>query len=177
MACLVVGIGSGMAGFSLGYKRAYKQQFPGSPLPIHLFKAGSLVCLIACIGSIIYSSYFLSNSLQTTAVITEIVEHTDSEGAKTFNSLYTYKDHLGQTHTSSSNFGDGREFPTGHKINIRYIESNPYRSQIDTFAAAWFLPIFSAFASLIAWMISKAFKIKLDHESRITSQTSLNNQV
>lgn len=177
IAGLSVALVSWMAGSSIGYKRginaSYKKQFPASPLPIYIFKAVSAVCLILSIGSVVYSSYFLSNSMQTTAIVTEIAEHTDSEDHKTFTSLYTYKDHLNQNHTSSSNSGDGRGTPIGHKLNIRYIEKHPHRSQVDTFAAAWSLPIIFALLSLITSLISHGLKIKRNHEiaHNITEET------
>ena len=71
----MIGISKGM---TLG--ATFRTGRPVSPIPWILCFIGSGVFLLSAFGSSIYSIYFLTSSIQTKAIITEIVERKDGEG-------------------------------------------------------------------------------------------------
>jgi|GEM_PF-967820 len=120
-----------------------------SPIPWIMCLIGSGVFLLTAVGASIYSIYFLSSSIQTKAIITEIIERNDHEGHLRLTPVYTYKDATGKEFTDRSNTGDGREFEVGDTIPIRYLKTSPHESRIDYFSHHWFLPIFMVILSVV----------------------------
>jgi hypothetical protein len=129
-------------GMSLG--ATFRTGRPVSPIPWILCFIGAGIFLLTAVGSSIYSLYFLSSSIQTNAVVTEIVERKDDEGHVSRTPVYTYKDASGEGFTDRSSTGDGREFDIGDTIPIRYLKTSPHQSRIDYFSHHWLLPIFMA---------------------------------
>lgn len=127
-------------GMSLG--ASFRTGRPLSPIPWILCFIGAGVFLLTAVGSSLYSIYFLSSSIQTNAVVTEIVERKNDEGHVSRTPVYTYKDSLGKEFTGRSSTGDGREFEVGDTIPIRYLKGSPHQSRIDYFSHHWLLPIF-----------------------------------
>jgi hypothetical protein len=134
-------------GMSLG--ATFRTGRPVSPIPWILCFIGAGVFLLISVGSSIYSIYFLSSSIQTSAIVTEIVERKDDEGHVSRTPVYTYKDASGEEFTDRSSTGDGREFAVGDTIPIRYLKASPHQSRIDYFSHHWLLPIFMVLFSLV----------------------------
>ena len=122
---------------------------PVSPMPWILCLIGSGVFLLSAAGASIYSIYFLSGSIQTKAIVTEIVERKDDDGHLRRTPVYAYKDATGKEFNDRSNTGDGREFMVGDTIPIRYLKTSPHESRIDYFSYHWFLPIFMSILSVV----------------------------
>ena len=133
-------------GMSLG--AIFRTGRPVSPIPWILCLIGAGTFLLTAVGSSIYSIYFLSSSVQTSAVVQEIVERKDDEGHVSRTPVYTYRDTSGAVFTDRSSTGHGREFIVGDTIPIRYLESSPHQSRIDYFSHHWILPIFMLVASI-----------------------------
>ncbi|MBK1884336.1 DUF3592 domain-containing protein [Luteolibacter pohnpeiensis] len=140
----MIGITKGM---SLG--ASFRTGRPISPIPWMLCFIGAGIFFLIAIGSSIYSIYFLSRSIQTTAVVTEVVERNDDEGHLSRTPIYTYKDASGVDFTDRSSTDDGREYVVGDTIPIRYLKTSPHQSRIDYFAHHWILPIFMAIFSIL----------------------------
>ena len=134
-------------GMSLG--ASFRTGRPISPIPWILCFIGAGIFMLSTIGSSIYSIYFLSSSIPTNGVVTEIVERKDDEGHVSRSPVYTYKDASGQNFTDRSSTGDSREFDVGDAIPIRYLKTSPHESRIDYFAHHWMLPIFMAVFSIL----------------------------
>jgi hypothetical protein len=134
-------------GMSLG--ASFRTGRPISPIPWILCFIGAGIFMLTAIGSSIYSVYFLSSSIQTNAVVTELVERKDDEGHVSRSPVYSYKDASGQDFTDRSSMGDGRDFDLGDTILIRYLKNSPHQSRIDYFAHHWMLPIFMAVISIL----------------------------
>ena len=134
-------------GMSLG--ATFRTGRPVSPMPWILCFMGAGIFLLAAVGSSIYSIYFLSNSIRTSAVVTEIVERKDGEGHVIRTPVYTYKNASGEDFTDRSSTGDGREFDVGDTVPIRYLETLPHESRIDYFAHHWMLPILMTVFSIL----------------------------
>jgi len=134
-------------GMSLG--ATFRTGRPVSPIPWILCLIGAGVFLLTAIGSSVYSTYFLASSIQTSAVVTEIVERKNDEGHVSRTPVYTYKDATGEKFTDRSSTGDGREFEVGDTIPIRYLKTSPHQSRIDYFSHHWLLPIFMVIFSLV----------------------------
>ena len=134
-------------GMSLG--ASFRTGRPMSPIPWILCFIGAGVFLLTAVGSSIYSIYFLSSSIQTSAVVTEIVERKDDEGHVSRSPVYSYSDASGEMFADRSSTGDGREFAVGDTIPIRYLRNSPHQSRIDYFSHHWLLPIFMAAFSLV----------------------------
>lgn len=122
---------------------------PISPIPWILCFIGAGIFLLTAVSSSIYSIYFLSSSIQTTAVVAEIVERKDDEGHVSRTPVYNYEDASGEEFTDRSSTGDGRDFDVGDTIPIRYLKTSPHQSRIDYFAHHWMLPIFMAIFSTL----------------------------
>lgn len=146
-ATLAIGFMIGLAkGMSLdGHFRTGR---PVSALPWILCFIGSGVFLLAAIGSSIYSIHFLANSVQTEAMVTEIVERKDDEGRVRRTPVYSYTDASGTTFTDRSATSDGREFAIGDTIPVRYLKISPHQSRIDYFSHHWLLPLLMAMCSV-----------------------------
>ena len=134
-------------GMSLG--ATFRTGRPVSPMPWILCFIGAGIFLLSAVGSSIYSIYFLSSSIQTNAVVTEIVERKDEEGDVSWIPVYTYNDASGEIFTDRSSTGDGREYDVGDTIPIRYLKTSPHQSRIDYFAHHWMLPILMAVFTII----------------------------
>jgi hypothetical protein len=134
-------------GMSLG--ATFRTGRPVSPIPWIVCFIGAGIFLLATVGSSIYSIYFLTSSIQTSAVVTEIVEQKDSEGRVSRSPVYSYKNASGQDFTDRSSTGDGRDFYVGDTIPIRYLKASPHQSRIDYFGHHWMLPIFLAVFSIL----------------------------
>ena len=152
IATLISGIAIGFMigitkGMSLG--ATFRTGRPVSPIPWILCFVGAGIFLLTAVGSTAYSTYFLASSIQTSAVVTEIVERKDGEGRLSRTPVYTYKDATGEKFTDRSSTGDGREFEVGDTIPIRYLKTSPHQSRIDYFSHHWFLPIFMLIFSLL----------------------------
>src|SRR6188768_1090491 len=92
-----------MKGMSLG--ASFRTGRPVSPIPWILCFIGAGVFLLTAVGSSLYSIYFLSSSIQTSAVVKEIVERKDHEGHVSRTPVYTYKDSSGKEFTDRSSTG------------------------------------------------------------------------
>lgn len=115
---LVIGtfFGRGVIGFTLGYAKGSKSSIklthdhPPSPISWILCFIGSGVCLLIAICALIYSVYFLAKSEPTEGKVTDIVEHTDSEGETSRSTVYSYTTPQGDAYTDRTSTSDGREF-------------------------------------------------------------------
>lgn len=134
-------------GLSLG--ATFRTGRPVSPMPWILCFVGAGIFLLTAVGSTVYSTYFLANSIQTSAVVTEIIERKDGEGHLSRTPVYAYKDATGEKFTDRSSTSDGREFEVGDTIPIRYLKTSPHQSRIDYFSHHWFLPSFMLIFSLL----------------------------
>lgn len=146
----------GMAlGFIIGITKGltlgatFRTGRPVSPIPWILCFVGSGIFLLTAVGSSIYSLYFLSNSIQTSATVTEIVERKDKDGHLSRTPVYAYKDASGAGFTDRSSTGDGREFEVGDTIPVRYLKHSPHQSRIDYFSQHWFPSIIMTIFSII----------------------------
>lgn len=145
---MAIGFMFGIAkGMSLG--ATFRTGRPISPIPWILCFIGAGIFLLGAVGSSVYSIYFLSSTVQTNAVLTEIVERKNDEGNVSRSLVYAYKDASSQQFTGRSSLGDGRNYDVGDAIPIRYLKSSPHQSRIDYFAHHWLLPILMATFSLL----------------------------
>jgi hypothetical protein len=133
-------------GMSLG--ASFRTGRTVSPIPWILCFIGSGIFLLTAITSSIYSIYFLANSIQTVAMVTEIIEQKDHEGNVSRSPIYTYVNATDQKFTDRSSTGDGRDFEVGDVILIRYLANSPHQSRIDYFSHHWLLPIIMAAFSI-----------------------------
>lgn len=170
----------GMAiGFMLGITKGmtlgatFRTGRPVSPIPWMLCFIGSGVFLLTAVGASIYSIYFLTNSIQTKAIITEIVERKDGEGHLSRTPVYAYKDSSGKEFTDRSATGDGREYQIGDAIPIRYLKSSPHESRIDYFAYHWFLPIFMVISSVVLGGLGFGFRWWRNREQQWANKSVL----
>ncbi len=134
-------------GMSLG--ATFRTGRPVSPIPWILCFIGAGIFFLTAAGSSFYSIYFLSSSIRTNAVVTEIVERKDDEGHVSRTPVYTYKDASGEEFTDRSSTGDRREFNVGDTIPIRYLKTSPHQSRIDYFSHHWLSPILMSVFSIL----------------------------
>jgi hypothetical protein len=156
-------------GLSLG--ATFRTGRPVSPRPWILCFIGAGAFLLTAIGSTVYSIYFLASSIQTSAVVTEIVERKDSEGHVSRTPVYSYKDAAGAKFTDRSSTGDGREFDVGDTIPIRYLKSSPHQSRIDYFSHHWLLPIFMTVFSILLGGLGFGLRWWRDREQQWANKT------
>lgn len=140
---MAIGFMIGLAkGMSLGAR--FRSGRPVSALPSILCFIGSGIFLLVALGSSIYSFYFIANSAQTEAMVTEIIERKDDEGRVRRTPVYSYTAASGNMFTDRSSIGDGRELAIGDTIPVRYLKDSPHQSRIDYFSHHWLLPVFMA---------------------------------
>jgi Protein of unknown function (DUF3592) len=156
-------------GMSLG--ATFRTRRPVSPIPWILCFIGAGIFLLTAVGSSIYSIYFLSSSIQTKGLVTEIVERKDDEGHISRTPVYTYKDSSGEDFTDRSSTGDGREFEVGDTIPIRYLKTSPHQSRIDYFSHHWLLPLFMAVSSILLGGLGFGLRWWRDREQQWANKT------
>ena len=140
----MMGLTKGMA---LGAR--FRTGMPVSPFPRILCAIGSGVFFLAAMGTSIHSTYFLSNSVTTEAIVTELVESRSAEGNISHRSVYAYSTPDGRNFTDSSATNGGRNYQVGETIPVRYLKGAPNRSRIDGFSHHWLLPILMAAFSIV----------------------------
>lgn len=162
----MMGIAKGMA---LG--ASFRTGRPVSPIPWILCFIGSGIFLLAAVGSTIFSIYFISGSIQTNAVVTDIIERKDDEGHVSRFLVYTYKNVSDVEFTDRSSTGDGREFKVGDTIPIRYLMTSPHHSRVDYFAHYWLLPILMTVFSLLLGGLGFGLRWWRDREQQWANKT------
>jgi hypothetical protein len=164
---MAIGFMFGIAkGMSLG--ATFRTGRPVSPIPWILCFIGAGIFLLAAVGS---SIYFLTSSIQTKAVITEIVERKDDDGHVSRNPVYSYKDASGQDFTDRSSTGDGRNFDVGDTIPICYLKTSPHQSRIDYFTHHWMMPLFMAAFSILLGVLSFGLRWWRNQEQEWANKT------
>jgi hypothetical protein len=143
----------GFIGFIIGTQVGLKMGLrvkaePPSPVPGILCILGSMFLIVASIVSSIYSLYFINNSVQTKATVTEIREQKDDEGNISRYPAYEYFDSSGQQFSDTTSMSDGRKYGVGDKIPIRYLKKIPQESRIDHFSHHWLLSIIFGIAGV-----------------------------
>lgn len=152
LAGLVIGFMSGVAkGLVLGAR--FRTGRPASPLPWILCFVASGGFLLAAAATTVYSTWFLSAGIRTTATVNEIIERKDDDGKVSRTTRYTYRDSAGTSHTGETSLSGGRPSAAGDAIPVRYLRDSPGKSRIDTFLHHWFAPIFLAGWSIFAWAL------------------------
>ena len=125
---------------------------PPSPFPRFLCLLLSVVLILASIGTLIYSIYFLSNSIKTEATITNLTEHTDEAGETFFLLSYSYSTADGATHQGSRN--SHSPYKVGEKIVIRYLIHSPHKSRPHSFNEHWAASIALCIGAIILAIVS-----------------------
>jgi Protein of unknown function (DUF3592) len=154
LAIVAAFLGGTFIGFMLGLSKGVamglhiRADHPLSPLPWIMCFIGAGIFLLAALSSFFYSVYFLANSTQTMAVVTEIRESKDNEGGVSQSPVYAYTDATGQKFTGSPSASGGWEFKPGDSISIRYLTNSPHQSRIDGFVHHWMLPLLMGFFSI-----------------------------
>ncbi len=109
---------------------------------------GALICLVAAMGTGIYSVVFLLNSAPATATIVDVVVSETDEGEERRSVVYTYEVE-GEQYQDRTSSSYGREFFKGDEIPVRYHLTRRHESRIDYWSYHWGLSVLMLGAAFV----------------------------